>query len=396
MSVILKNRNILFLFLTSFFRGFLLLMPILTLYLQDNELSMKEIMILQTIFSIIIVFLEIPSWYLADIFKRKYLIIFWAFFSLLWTIWYYFFDYFWWFVLVEILLWIWISMNSGSDTAYLYDELLSKKQENKYQEIEWKYWSVSNFSEAIAAIFSSFLVTFWFKIVVIFQIFVNALWFISSLFLQEHKKNVKENNKLSFREVYDFLFKQNNKIKSLILFSSVLWSSTLIFLWLSQPFWEESWLSIMYFWIFWAGLNFLVGISSIFAYKMEKIIGFKKLFILFWIFSFIFYLFLWFSENLILILVLSSCFWIFRWLQWPIIKDYVNREVDSKMRATIISIKNLFFRIIFSVLSPFIWYFADIYNFQTAFFISAFIFFILWWSWLLWVFVWFWKKKYYN
>jgi hypothetical protein len=53
-------------------------------------------------------------------------------------------------------------------------------------------------------------------------------------------------------------------------------------------------------------------------------------------------------------LTVSSFFWIFRGLNGPIIKDYVNREVESKMRATVLSVKNLAFRIVFSILSPFV------------------------------------------
>jgi len=45
--------------------------------------------------------------------------------------------------------------------------------------------------------------------------------------------------------------------------------------------------------------------------------------------------------------------------------------------------KLLPFRIVFSILSPFVWYFADIYNLQTAFLVSASIFFILTWIVLL-------------
>jgi hypothetical protein len=49
------------------------------------------------------------------------------------------------------------------------------------------------------------------------------------------------------------------------------------------------------------------------------------------------------------------------------------------MRATVLSVKNLAFRIVFSILSPFVWYFADIYNLQTAFLVSSVTFFILSW-----------------
>jgi MFS family permease len=45
--------------------------PIIVLFWQDNGLSMAQIMILQSIYSILVVVLEIPTGYIADIYGRK-------------------------------------------------------------------------------------------------------------------------------------------------------------------------------------------------------------------------------------------------------------------------------------------------------------------------------------
>ncbi len=379
MQTILKNKNLIFLFLTGFFRNFLIMMPILTLYFQDRWLSMSEIMILQTVFSVLIVVLEVPSWYFADLFKRKYSLILWMFFSLIWIILYYFVYDFWWFLLIEALLWIWGSLISGADIAYMYDELLDKSKEKSFTKINWIYDSLLRFSEAIWAFISGFIAMISFNAVVLVQIIVMFLAFLFSFFLSEHKKNVEKKDKLQMKQVFKFIFKQNDKIKHLILFSAFLWSSTLVFVWLAQPFWQELWLPIAYFWIVWWILNLLVSVWALFAHKLEKKFSFKQIFIFFWFCTFIFYTILFFTKNIYLALIVSSGFWIFRGLNWPIIKDYVNREVESKMRATVLSIKNLAFRIVFSILSPFIWYFADKYNLATSLLVSWIIFGVLSW-----------------
>ncbi len=379
MKLILQNKNLLFLFLTGFLKNFLVMIPILTLYFQDRWLTMSEIMLLQTIFSVLIVILEVPSWYFADYFKRKYSLVLGAIISSIAMVWYYFANSFWDFVIVESLLWVSASLVSWADMAYLYDELLAKKQEKNFTKISGMYESFLRFSEAIWAFLGWFLATFWFKIVILVEMFATFLSIFTSFSLKEHKKNIEKKDKLKMKEVLKFVFKDNDKIKYLILFAAFLWSSTLIFLWLAQPYWKSLGLLLAYFWIFWAILNLLVSAWALFAYKLEKKFSFKQIFILFWIFTFIFYLILYFTSNLYLALIVSSFFWIFRGLNGPIIKDYVNREVESKMRATVLSIKNLAFRIVFSILSPFVWYFADIYNLQAAFLVSASIFFILTW-----------------
>ncbi len=379
MNLIFQNKNLLFLFLTGFLKNFLVMIPILTLYFQDRGLSMSEIMILQTIFSVLIVILEVPSWYFADVVKRKYSLVLWAIISSIAMVWYYFANSFWDFVIVESLLWVSASLVSWADMAYLYDELLGKSQEKYFTKIAWMYESFLRISEALWAFLGWFLAVISFKLVILVEMFATFLAVFTSLWLKEHKKNIEKKDRLKMKEVLKFVFKDNTKVKYLILFASLAGSSTLIFLWLAQPYWKSLWFPLAYFWVFWAILNLLVSTWALFAHKLEKRFSFKQIFILFWIFSFVFYLILYFTKNLYLALIVSSFFWIFRGLNWPIIKDYVNKEVESKMRATILSIKNLAFRIVFSILSPFVWYISDLYNLQTAFLVSSIIFFILSW-----------------
>ena len=377
MNLILQNKNLLFLFLTGFLKNFLVMIPILTLYFQDRWLSMSEIMILQTVFSVLIVVLEVPSWYFADRVKRKYSLVLGAIISSIAMVWYYFANSFWDFIVVEALLWVSASLVSGADIAYMYDELLSKNKQKEFTKVSGMYESFLRFSEAVWAFLGWFLATISFKVVILVEMFATFLAVITSLNLKEHKRNIEQKDKLKMKEVLKFVFKDNAKVKYLILFAGFLGSSTLVFLWMAQPYWKQMWLPLAYFGIFWAILNLLVSAWALFAHKLEKKFSFKQIFILFWIFTFLFYIILYFTKNLYLALLVSSFFWIFRGLNGPIIKDYVNREVESKMRATVLSIKNLAFRIIFSILSPFIWYFADVYNLQTAFLVSAITFAIL-------------------
>lgn len=48
-------------------RRFLVLMPVIVVFFQSRGLSVQEIMMLQAIFSIVIVVCEVPSGYLSDV-----------------------------------------------------------------------------------------------------------------------------------------------------------------------------------------------------------------------------------------------------------------------------------------------------------------------------------------
>ena len=65
------QSNIWKFYLFDIFGAMLFAVPIIVLFWQENGLSLTQIMILQSLFSIAMVILEIPTGYLADIYGRK-------------------------------------------------------------------------------------------------------------------------------------------------------------------------------------------------------------------------------------------------------------------------------------------------------------------------------------
>ena len=60
----------------------------------------------------------------------------------------------------------------------------------------------------------------------------------------------------------------------------------------------------------------------------------------------------------------------------PIVKDYLNNVITSEIRATVLSVRFLIGRLIFSVLGPSIGWMTDIYSLQFALMVSGLFFFI--------------------
>ena len=63
--------NIWKLYVIKGLKWFMIVMPIVVLFFQENGLSLQEVMILQGIYSFMVAAMEIPSGYLADVFGRK-------------------------------------------------------------------------------------------------------------------------------------------------------------------------------------------------------------------------------------------------------------------------------------------------------------------------------------
>jgi Na+-translocating ferredoxin:NAD+ oxidoreductase RnfG subunit len=57
-----------------------------------------------------------------------------------------------------------------------------------------------------------------FKIVILVEIIATFLAIFTALSLKEHKKNIEKKDRLKMKEVLKFVFKDNAKVKYLVLF----------------------------------------------------------------------------------------------------------------------------------------------------------------------------------
>ena len=140
------QSNIYKLYIIKIAKWFMLFMPFMIPFYQDNGLDLAQISILKSIYSISIVSLEIPSGYLADILGRKKTLIigsllgFLGFFT--YSISYGFIG----FLIAEIILGFGQSLISGADSAMLFDTLDDLNRKDEYVKYEGRIISVGNIS----------------------------------------------------------------------------------------------------------------------------------------------------------------------------------------------------------------------------------------------------------
>src|SRR3990167_4526278 len=110
-------------YLFQFFNNLVYFSPVIFLFWQANGLNMTQIMLLQSIYSIGVVILELPTGAFADYFgKKKSLMVC----SLLWTvglIGYGLSHTFWQFALGELIVGVGSAFISGADRAYIHEIL---------------------------------------------------------------------------------------------------------------------------------------------------------------------------------------------------------------------------------------------------------------------------------
>lgn len=225
------EKNIIRLYLVKISKWFNLVMPIIVLFYQDNEMGMQEIFVLKAIYSVAVVFMEIPSGYMADVWGRKKTLLLGSILGTLGFLMYSFSYGFWAFVVAEIILGIGHSFVSGADSAMLFDSLKAAKKTQNYVKEEGRITSAGNFAEAIAGVLGGFLAAISLRTPFYFQFAVAFIAIPASLTMIEPKfheaKTVLTLKRLIRNIRTTFLSDINLRIS--ILLSAVTGTATLTF-----------------------------------------------------------------------------------------------------------------------------------------------------------------------
>ena len=358
----------------------MLFMPIIVLFFQDNGMNMKEIMLLQAIYSVTVAAIEIPSGYVADVLGRKNSMIVGTTFGFIGMLIYCFTHGFWGFLPAAISLGIGQSFVSGSDTALMYDTLLELKREKDFIKLEGRSISVGNFAEAIASVAGGFLAEISLRTPFYFQAVIAFIGVPMAIMLIEPKVAKLQNGRSqafkNIKNILHYALIKNKSLKWNIVYSSVIGVSTLTMAWFVQPYYKELSIEIKYFGIIGAVMNLAVAFTSFHAHRIES--HFKEntmnLLILLFIGSGFIVVGQWLSLWSLLILLV---FYLVRGIATPVLRDYINKLTPSEMRATVMSIRSFIIRALFAVTAPFLGYLADKYSIQQALLLSGILFIIL-------------------
>jgi len=372
------NSNILKLYLIKIAKWFMLFMPIVVLFYKDNGLEMQQVFILQAIYSVAIVALEIPSGYVADVLGRKVTLLIGSVLGFAGFMCYSFSYGFTGFLIAEIILGFGQSLISGADSALLYDSLLAMDKKSQYIKQEGRMVSVGNFSEAFAGILGGLLAAinlrypYYAQTIIAFMAIPAAFTLIEP---ERHKKieALKWNDIL---KVVKYSLHDHKELKWNIIFSSVIGASTLTMAWFVQPYFELVALPVTLFGVFWTILNLTVGVSALFAHKAEAKLKQLKTMIGITILIPAGYITVSRIDALWGIGILFL-FYIVRGIATPVLKDYINQLCDSNIRATVLSVRNFVIRIFFAIIGPFVGWYTDHFSLQAALLVSGSIFFIL-------------------
>ncbi|MGB5713237.1 MAG: MFS transporter [Waterburya sp.] len=354
--------------------------PTIVLFYENYGLDIEQIVLLKTILSLSILLLEVPSGYLADLWGRKTCLVVgsgvWIVSWLIYCVGTSFTE----FAIAEVLAGVAGSLISGANTALGFDTLLQLEREQYYQVWEGRLVAIAGISEAICGIIGAVIASINLVYPFYLQTVCLVIYFCLALTLVEPEchQSLAENQKLNQLKNIIIDVTKRPRLRWLILLSSIFSTATFLIVWLSQDYLKQLNIPIQAFGWAWAIFHLGMSLASLISHHIQRILGIKKATCLLVLILAIAYICLG-SINQVWGIVFIMIIYLVRGLCSPLILNAINQQISSSVRATILSINSLVFRIAFAIVAPIIGAIASHYNLFTGLTIAGCLFLISGW-----------------
>lgn len=357
----------------SFFQVFLVLMPIIVLFFESRGLTLPEIFLLQAWFAAVVLVMEAPSGYLADLLGRKRIIVIGTFFIGVGQSVLLFAEGFWQLALFESCLGIGLSLISGADLALLYDTELALREDahNRHKAVR-RLFTASKLSEALAAVTCSVLLLWSMEAAVYVQVAGGWIAFLLTFGLVEAPggRLANEGHLRNIRTVLRHLL-VNGPVLRLTFLALSVWALTTMFaVWLLQKHWQQLGIGIIHYGYLWGALTFMSAVAGRYALSLEDRLGSTAMLVVVGIGPAIGYIGLGLFGAVGGVLV-SVVFFACRGFGHVVLSDALNKRVSSEFRATANSFANLGFRAAFAMTAPLVAGALGLWGMETTFLLLA-------------------------
>ncbi|MEL6494046.1 MAG: MFS transporter [Cyanobacteria bacterium J06623_7] len=359
--------------------------PTIVLFYESYGLDIEQIVLLKTILSLSVLILEVPSGYLADFWGRKACLVLGSgIWIISWLI-YCTGGSFTAFAIAEILAGVAGSLISGANTALGYDTLLQLGRAEHYRIWEGRLVAISGISEAVCGIIGAAIASINLVYPFYLQTICLILYFILAITLVEptSHESIVAAPKLNQLKNIVLDVVRRPQLSWLILLSGIFSSASFLIVWLSQDYLQQLNIPIQAFGWGWAIFHLGMSLASVNAHRLQGLFGLKRATLMLIIVLAVAYISLGSIDRawgIVFILVL----YLVRGFISPLILNALNRQITSGVRATILSLNSLVFRIAFAIVAPLIGAIAANYSLATSLIVAGCLFLVCggfcWWQ----------------
>jgi MFS family permease len=364
------TSNILKLNIFAALKMMLFPMAIITVFWKDQiGLSLSQILLVNVFFSTANLLMEYPSGYVSDrLGYRLSLVIACGFGICGWTA-YLFAHTFWHVIGAELLLGVCYAFISGSDNALLYETLRAGGCSELYTRCDGRMASWAQIGEACGALCAGlmYVTAPLLPFMVQIGVWVAALGVALSLHEPRADKGPHITSHLSEAlRISRYGLMENKLLRATMILGMLLGLASFYPVWLVQPFMRESGVPLAWFGPIWAGANLMVALCAYHSHRILDSFGLRRICLLFAVLIVTAYAGLGLTSmvgSFLFYYLLTAM----RGLQGPILRSFLQQHATRQMRASILSLHNLLFRLGYVVSGPVVGWISDTRGLQGAF-----------------------------
>lgn len=325
-------------------------------YLDWGKIGFTQIMILQSFFVFSVFLLEVPTGAVADHLGRKTSLVCGAIATSIGALVYSSFPHFYIFLLGEFVWASGYALVSGADEALVYDSLIALKSEKKSKKIFGRFTSFQLAALMVSAPIGSIIAsTLGLRYTMMFMsvpLLLASL--IAFTFREPETKKRYESKRYLETLISGVRYFKDHKILKILAFDKISISALIFFIiWTYQPLLKQLGIPILYFGFVHAAM---MGVEILFMNnfeRLERIFGSKKSYLL-WSALIAGIVFVLLGVNTyilitIVLLLIVSGFGITRYI---LFQSYMNKYIESDIRATVISTVSMIDRFVRALLYP--------------------------------------------
>lgn len=267
------DRNVRLIYAHGVLTHMLFVLPVLIPYYQSIGLTFRDFLIGEAVFSAVVILCEVPSGWISDVWKRRTTLVLGSFialcgFSLLLLA-----EGFWIATLGQAVIGVAVALNSGTNTALLYDLLHEEGREDEYRRFEGHRHGIGFYGTAIACLAGAFLFHLHPKLPLMFDLIAIIAAMICIVQVREPKRFQKSVEKHMFHDMWvtmKYALSGHPEITGIIIVSTVLMSTTKLMFWSQQAYYGEAGLNVMWFGFILTGSYIIGGLAGQLSHKTEN------------------------------------------------------------------------------------------------------------------------------
>lgn len=360
------GRNFPKIFGLRFLGDFLPIVPVLILFYTANGLSSTQVFVIQALFHLAVLLLEVPSGYLADVIGRKRTLVAGALFFPLGFAVYAVGRSFAAFVLAELLLAVSVSMRSGCDSALIFDSLKQLGREGEYKRVEGRAALLSRVGTAVSAVAGGWLASAFLRLPFLVNVGTALVMPALAASLKEPLREARR----SATPALDILricrhCLREPRIRPVVLLCGLVMAAHLTALWGYFFLYRDLGIAVSWFGVLFAVYQLAGAAGSGLAHAASARLGGRTVLAAALL-----------SPPILILLGLVPRVWLlplipvnaFLWnLAYPVLLERLNLAVGSDVRATVLSLASMAGSVMFIVLSPVFGLIVDAASLSAAF-----------------------------